>query len=143
MRHSSTRSFSVLVEPGPLPRLAGAVFLVHLLVAASPWIARVTPPLAAILSVVAVVGLALTLRVVPGAHCLLKGLAIDSRGCRGLLAGSRSWAAAEVGAGSRAYPLLVFIELRIEGRRLGWLLTPASLPAADFRRLKARIRLAC
>ena len=117
--------------------------LLHLAAAASPWIARVTPPLAAALTVLALAGLALTLLRLPGRHCALAALLIDARGCRVRLRGRREFLPAELGAGSRAYPWLLLADIRTGSRRLGWLLPRGSLPAGQFRRLKARIRLSC
>ena len=143
MRRSSMTSFAVAIEPGAQPRLAAAVFLVHLAAAASPWLARAPLLIAATLSIVAIAGLVATLGHVPGRHCALMALAFDRRGCRVRLAGRRAWVRATIGAGARAYGSLVFIEVVIAGRRLGWLLPRAALPSTDFRRLKARIRLSC
>lgn len=143
MRHSSMTSFALAVEPAAQPRLAAVLFLVHLAAAASPWLARVAPLVAATLSILAIAGLVSTLGRVPGRHCPLSGLAFDGRGCRVLLAGRRRWLRAKPGTGARAYASLVLVEVVIAGRRLGWLLPRSALPADDFRRLKARIRLSC
>jgi hypothetical protein len=56
---------------------------------------------------------------------------------------SRGWQAAALGPASRAFAQGVLLELRSGGRRLAWLLPRRALPAAEFRRLKARIRLTC
>jgi len=37
----------------------------------------------------------------------------------------------------------LLLELRADGRRAGWLLRRQALPPAEFRRVKARIRLTC
>jgi hypothetical protein len=50
---------------------------------------------------------------------------------------------AELGPRSRAYPAAVLLDLRAAGRRHAWLLTRAAVPTGPFRRLRARIRLAC
>jgi hypothetical protein len=136
-------SFAVAIEPAAEPRLAAAVLLVHLAAAASPWLARTAPPIAATLSILAIAGLVSTLGHVPGRHCMLLALAIDGRGCRVRLAGRRRWLRARIGTGARAYASLVFVEVVCAGRRLGWLLPRRALPPGDFRRLKARIRLTC
>lgn len=143
MRRSSMKSFGVTIEPARQPRLAAVVFLVHLAAAASPWLTRATPLLAAPLSILAIAGLVSTLGRVPGLHCPLSAVAFDGRGCRVRLRGQCRWLRAKVGPGARAYASLVLVEVVIAGRRLGWLLPRAALPPDDFRRLKARIRLSC
>jgi hypothetical protein len=136
-------SFAVAIEPRAAPRVAAVATLVHLAAAAAPWIARVPAAVAASLSLLAVAGLASTLARVPGRHAPLASLVIDGRGCRVRLAGSRAYRAAELAAGARAYPDLLFLDVRANGRRFGWLLPRGSVPPAAFRRLKARIRLSC
>jgi hypothetical protein len=136
-------SFSVALEPPPAPRLAAAALAVHLAVAASPWIARVHAPFAALLSVVALAGLAATLAALPGRHHRLAALTLYGRCCRVRAQGSPDWMPAELGPRSRAWPAAVLIDLRAAGRRHAWVLTRASAPAGTFRRLKARIRLTC
>jgi hypothetical protein len=136
-------SFAVSIKPGPQTRLAAVVLLIHIVAAAMPWIARVESAFAALLSVLAIGGLALTLARVPGRHCALAAVAVDGRGCRVRLAGRRVWQAAEVDTGARAYGSVVHLVLRVDGQRLGWLLTRRAVPDADFRRLRARIRLSC
>ncbi len=125
------------------PRLAAVALLVHLAAAAGPWVARVESGLAAALSVLALAGLASTLARVPGRHCRLAAFAVDGRGCRVRLAGVRGWRSADIGAGARAYAPVVNLAVLVEGRRLGWLLPRGAIPEADFRRLKARVRLTC
>ncbi len=136
-------SFAVAIEPDATPRLAAAALLAHLAAAASPWLARVTPPLATALTLLALTGLALTVSRLPGRHAALSALSIDARGCRVRLRGQRDFLAAELGPGSRAYPCVVLADIRAGGRRFGWLLPAGSLPPGQFRRLKARIRLSC
>ena len=140
---SSMTSFAVAIEPVAMPRLAAAALLLHLAAAASPWFARVTPLLAAAVTLIAMAGLALTLDRLPGPHCRLDSLSIDSRGCRVRLRGRGDFVSAEIGPGSRAYALLALIDVRVAGRRFGWLLPAGTLPPGQFRRLKARIRLSC
>ncbi len=137
------RSFAVRLEPVSSPRLAAAVLLFQLLCAVTAWLARVPAPLAAILSAVALAGLPHSLSRLPGRHCRLAAARHDGRRWRVRLAGCRHWVPAELENASRAYPALVHVAFRAGGRRLGWLLPPGSVPAAEFRRLKARIRLAC
>ncbi|MGH8197840.1 MAG: hypothetical protein ACRETI_06685 [Steroidobacteraceae bacterium] len=136
-------SFAAAIEPAAQPRLAAAVFFVHFLAASSPWLARSAPPLAVALSMLAIAGFVATLARVPGRHCRLAAIALDGRGCRARLAGEHAFQPAELSGGARAYAALVSLEIVVGGRRLGWLLPRAALPAADFRRLKARIRLSC
>ncbi len=136
-------SFAVAIEPDPPPRLAAVALFAHLGAAASPWLARVTPPLAMALTLLALSGLALTLGRLPGRHCALAALLIDARGCRVRLRGRQDFLAAELGQGSRAYPWLALVDIRAGGRRFGWLLPAGSLPPGQLRRLKARIRLTC
>ncbi len=137
------RSFAIRLEPGAGPRLAGAAVLLHVISALVPWTARVPLVPAALLSLLALAGLALTLSRIPGPHCRLAAACHDGSGWRVRLAGSRSWQPAELAAASRAYPALVVVAFRAGRRQFGWLLTPGSVPPADLRRLKARIRLAC
>jgi hypothetical protein len=136
-------SFAVRLEPVASPRMAAAVLLFHGLAAAAPWLARVPATLGAVASTVAAASLLLSLARLPGRHCALTGIRYDGRAWRLRLAGSRAWLPAELDAASRAYPRLAYIRLRSGRRRAGWLLADGSVPAADFRRLKALIRLAC
>jgi hypothetical protein len=136
-------SFSVALEPAPAPRLAAAALLLHLAVAASPWIARVPAPFAALASLVALAALADTLAALPGRHHRLAALVLDGHGCRVRAQGSSVWMPAELGPRSRAYRAAVLLDLRAAGRRHAWLLTRAAVPTGPFRRLRARIRLAC
>jgi hypothetical protein len=137
------RSFAVELEPSPTPRLAAVAALVHGLAALGPWIARVPPFLALPLSLISLAAIALTLTRLPGRHCSLARLRLDGRGCRARLRGSHAFVPAELGANSRAYPDLVVLDIRVGGRRLGWLLPRGSVPPAAFRRLKARVRHSC
>lgn len=143
MRHSSMTSFAVAIEPAREPRLAAVALFVHLAAAAAPWSTHVDPVFAAMLSFLAIAGLAMTLARMPGRHCPLTAFTVDGSGCRVQLAGRRGWRAAEFSAGARAYASLVNLEVTVDGRRLGWLLPRGAIPEADFRRLKARIRLSC
>lgn len=136
-------SFAVAIEPGGQPRLAASVLLVHLAAAAFPWLARAEPAFAATLSILAMAGLVATLSRLPGRHCPLAALAVDGRGCRVRLSGWRGWRRAELGPGARAYASILHLEVRVAGRRLGWLLPRGSIRDPEFRRLKARIRLSC
>lgn len=133
--------FAVTIEPAAGPRLAALLLLVHGFAAASPWIARCPTLIAAALSLLALAGLGFSLARVPGPHCALQGLAFDAGGCRvWLQRGGRSLPATLTG-GTRAYAACIVLDLVADGRRLGWLLPRGALPAAEFRRLKALIRL--
>lgn len=136
-------SFAVNLEPTAAPRLAAAVLLFHVLAAVAPWLARVPGVPGAVLSAVALAGLLQSLTRLPGRHCALAGVRHDGQGWQVRLTGCRVWLPAELCAASRAYPWLVYLRLRAGRRRPGWLLAPGSVPAAEFRRLRARIRLAC
>jgi hypothetical protein len=137
------KSFAVAIEPPAQPRLAALALAVHAVAAASPWLAHVAPPAAAALSLIALSGLVATLSRVPGRHCRLAAVAFDARGCRARIAGASAYGPACFGAGSRALPCLVSLELDVDGCRLGWLLPGWALAPGDFRRLRARIRMAC
>ena len=137
------KSFAVRLDPAADPRLAAAVLLLHLLSAAAPWLARVPALSGMVLSAIALAGLVLTLAELPGRHCRLAEACYDGRGWRIRLAGSRTWLPAELCRASRTYPMLVRIGFRASCGQVGWLLRPGSVPANDFRRLKAHIRLAC
>lgn len=134
-------SFPVEIEPSPQPRLAAGVLLLHLTAAAFPWLARCPPGLAAALSVFAIAGLAATLVRVPGPHCRLVRLSLRDDSWRVRLTGESHDTVALIGSGTRVYAGLIALDLRVEGRRLGWLLPRAALGRADFRRLKARLRM--
>ena len=136
-------SFAIRLEPVAAPRLAAGALVYHVLAALVPWYARVPAGLAAVLSLAAVAGLVLTLARLPGRHCRLAGVRHDGQGWRVQLAGSRDWLPAELCPASRAFPGLVYLRLRAGRLRPAWLLAPGAVPAEDFRRLKARIRLAC
>jgi hypothetical protein len=136
------RSFVVRLEPAACPRLAGAAVLLHAFSALMPWLARVPPVPAALLSVLALAGIVPTLSRLPGRHCRLAAARHDGSGWFVRLAGTRNWQPAELAGASRAYPALVVVAFRAGRRRFGWLLAPGSVPAPDMRRLKARIRLA-
>jgi hypothetical protein len=136
------KSFAVRLEPVAGPRLAAVVLLLHSLAAAAPWIARVPAPLAAALSVIALAGLAHSVSRLPGRHCRLAAARHGRRGWQVRVAGARGWKPAELHGSSRAYPQVVFVAFHADGCRLGWMLSPESLSADHFRRLKALVRLA-
>jgi hypothetical protein len=135
------KSFAFVIEPTPQPRLASGLLLLHAGVAAMPWFTRCPPSLALVLVVLAFLGFARNIGRVPGRHCRLQAVAVDSGGWRVRMAGETAWQAATLCRASRAQAGGVLLELRSGRLRLGWLLPRRSLPAADFRRLKARIHL--
>lgn len=137
------KSFAFVIEPAAQPRLASGLLLLHAAVAALPWFTRCPPPLALVLGGLALLGLARNLGRVPGRHCRLRAVAADSGGWRVCLAGETSWQAAILCPASRVQAGGVLLELQSGRRRLGWLLPRRALPAAVFRRLKARIHLTC
>jgi hypothetical protein len=137
------RSFDVAIEPAAAPRLAATAALVHAFAVAAPWLARVPTALAITLTALALAGFAATLARLPGRHASLAALSADGRQWRLRRWGARAWEPGTLGSGSRAYPALVYVEVRTSAGRLGWLLPRGSVPEADFRRLKARIRLSC
>lgn len=136
-------SFSLAIEPQAEPRLAAYLLLAHAGAAASPWIAHCPPWVAAGASGLALAGLWASLARLPGRHCKLQAVAWDAGGWRLRSVGSDKWLPATPTPASRAYSGAVFLELEAAGRKRGWLLSRRALPAGDFRRLKALIRLAC
>ncbi len=136
-------SFAVRLDPAPVPRLAAGVLLFHAFGALAPWLARVPATTGTALSLIALAGLVLSLGRLPGRHCALAEVRHDGRYWTVRLAGSRRWRPAELSGAARASPGLVFLRFQAGTRRVGWLLPAGSVPEADFRRLKARIRLAC
>jgi len=136
------KSFPVEVEPRPEPRLAAAALLLHVSAAALPWAARCPTWLAVPLSVFALAALALTLGRLPGRHCRLQGLAVGSDGWRVRHDGDANAWPARVGNGTRVYAGLIVLDLVAGRSRLGWLMTRRAMDSGQFRRLKARLRLA-
>lgn len=136
-------SFAVAIEPRAEPRLAALALLFHAAVATSPWIAHCGTSLALALSVLALVSLAATIARTPGPHCRLARFEVDADGCRARLRPGDAELPTTLGPGTRAYSGMVVLDVVVQSRRHGWLLPRSSLPADEFRRLKARIRLAC
>lgn len=136
-------SFAVTLEPEPQPRLAALALVVHLAAAASPWVAHVAPGPAALMSLVALLGLASTLAAVPGRHHRLAEFVLDVAGCRARMRDGGTWEPAKIGPRSRAMSGLVYLDIRAGGRRFAWLLPRDAVQAGAFRSLKARIRLTC
>ena len=136
-------SFAFVIEPGSQPRLAAGLLLLHAGMALYPWLARCPVPLAGALTTLAIAGFCLNLARVPGRHCRLQALAMEGSRCRVRLAGEADWQTAALGADTRAYRDCVLLDLRVAGRRAGWLLLRGAVPADSFRRLKARVRLSC
>ncbi|MDP9198824.1 MAG: hypothetical protein M3O07_06370 [Pseudomonadota bacterium] len=137
------RSFAFVIEPGSQPRLAAWLLLLHAALALFPWLARCPTLLAWALTAFAILGFCLNLTRVPGRHCRLQALAMADSRCRVRLVGEGIWQAAALGAGTRAYRDCVLLDLRLAGRRVGWLLPRGAVPPDSFRRLKARVRLSC
>jgi len=134
--------FPVEIEPRPEPRLAAAALLLHLSAAALPWATRCPGWLAVPLSVLALASLAATLARLPGPHCRLQGLAVSGDDWRVRHAGDTCARPAHVGPGTRVYAGLIVLDLVVGRSRLGWLLTRGAMDSGQFRRLKARLRLA-
>lgn len=135
-------SFLVELEPRPEPRLASAALLLHISAAALPWATRCPAWLAASLSLFACASLALTLGRLPGRHCRLQGLAVSGDDWRVRHDGDACARPARVGPGTRVYAGLIVLDLVVGRRRLGWLMTRRAMDSCQFRRLKARLRLA-
>ncbi len=136
-------SFAVECEPRSQPRLAAGALLVHLLAAAWPWFTRCPPWIAATLSLFAILGLAATLARLPGAHCRLQGLSFRDDGWHVRLWRESGDGPAVIGRGTRVQAGLIALDLLAGRQRLGWLLTRSAMDPDQFRRLKARLRLAC
>lgn len=137
------RSFAFVIEPGSQPRLAAWLLLLHAAMALLPWLARCPTTLAWALTALVALGFCLNLGQVPGRHCRLQALSMEESRCRVRLTGEVTWQTAALGAGTRAYRDCVLLDLRLSGRRVGWLLPRGAVPADSFRRLKARVRLSC
>lgn len=114
----------------------------HLLAAACPWFTRCPPGIAATLSLIAMLGLAATLARLPGRHCRLQGLSFRTDGWRFRQRESGE-GPASIGRGTRVHAGLIALELLAGRQRLGWLLPRRAMDPDQFRRLKARLRLAC
>ena len=135
-------SFPVECEPRPEPRLAAAALVLHASAAALPWATRCAPWLAVPLSVFALAAFAATLARLPGLHCRLQGLVVRGADWHVMHAGGACAWPARVGSGTRVYAGLIVLDLVAGHRRLGWLLTRGAMDPGQFRRLKARLRLA-
>ena len=120
-----------------------AALLLHAAAAAMPWLTRCPPMIAAVLSLLALAALPATLRRLPGRQCRLQGLAYRDAAWRIRLAADASERPAQVGAATRVHAGLIALDLECGRGRLGWLLTRRNLDPGQFRRLKARLRLAC
>jgi len=136
-------SFAVECEPRSQPRLAAGALLLHLTAASWPWLAHCPPWIATALSLLAIFGLAATLARLPGAHCRLQRLSFQGGGWRVRLSRESCDGPASIGPGTRVYAGLIVVELIAGRERLGWILTRPATDPGRFRRLKARLRLAC
>ena len=139
----SMTSFPVDCEPRPQPRLAAAALLLQGLAASLPWATRCPSWLAASLSLLAIAALAATIGRLPGRHCRLQHLSYRGDAWRVKLSGDAFEGMAQVGSGTRVYADLIALDLATGQGRRGWLMTREAVESAQFRRLKARLRLAC
>ncbi len=137
------KSFQVDAKPRPAPRLAAAALLFHGMVAGLPWLCRLPPLTAAGLSLLALAGLFMTLAWVPGEHCRLRAARCQDGAWSIRLRGESGWTLAQPGSARRVLPGLVVVSFPGGRHRLGWILSRQELPASEFRRLKARLRLSC
>ena len=135
-------SFPVDCEPRPEPRLVAAALMLHVSAAVLPWATRCTTWLAVSLSLFALASFAATLARLPGRHCRLQGLAIRGADWRARQVGNGGEGPGRVGPGTRVYAGVVVLDLVVGRSRLGWLLTRRAMDSCQFRRLKARLRLA-
>jgi len=117
--------------------MAVALVALHVVTAALPWACRVDAPAAIPLCIAALAMLPLSWRGLPG-RGRVRGLAMEpgSVACRD----ASGWWPATLGAGSRAWPGLVYLRLATAAGPMEVLLTRASLGATDFRRLKVLLR---
>jgi len=136
-------SFPVASEPRPEPRLAAGALLLHLLAAAWPWATRCPAGIAIPLSLFAILGFAATLARLPGPQCRLKAITFRGDGWRVRLDSESCDESARIGPGTRVHAGLIALDLIVGRQRLGWLVTGAAMDSTQFRRLKARLRLAC
>ncbi len=95
------------------------------------------------LSLLAIAALAATIGRLPGRHCRLQCLSYRGDAWRVRLAGEACERPARVGSGTRVYADLIALDLATGQGRRGWLLTREAVESGQFRRLKARLRLAC
>lgn len=135
-------SFPVELEPRASPRLAAMLSLLHLAATALPWMTHCSRLLAVFLSGVALAGLAVSLAGIPGPHHRLRRAGCRDGRWRVGLAGLDRPHEARIGPATRVHAGWVFLDLRSDVGRSGWLLQRAAVPPAEFRRLKARLRLA-
>ena len=136
------KSFPFECEPRPEPRLAAVILLLHASAAVLPWATRCPGWLAAPLSVLAAAALASTLGWLPGRHCRLQGVVVRGSEWQARQAGDVCELPALVGPGTRVFAGMVVLDLSVGRRHLGWLLTRRAMEPCQFRRLKARLRLA-
>jgi len=117
--------------------------LLHLLAGAWPWATRCPAWIAAGLSLAAMLGFVATLARLPGPHCRLQGLAFRGGNWRARCADGSCEGPARIGPATRVLADLIALELIVGRERVGWLLTSSAMDSGQFRRLKARLRLAC
>ncbi|TAK52919.1 MAG: hypothetical protein EPO25_12280 [Gammaproteobacteria bacterium] len=135
-------SFPVELEPPASPRLAAMLSLLHLAAAALPWMTHCARLLAVSLSGMALAGLAASLAGIPGPHRWLRRAGCRDGRWQVWLAGLDRPHEARIGPATRVHAGWVFLDLRTDAGRLGWLLQRAAVEPDEFRRLKARLRLA-
>lgn len=138
----SMNSFPVELEPEASPRLAAMLLLLHLAAAALPWMTHCTRLLALSLSGMVLAGLVVSLAGLPGPHRRLQRAGCRDGRWQVRLQGLDRPYRARVGPATRVHAGWVFLDLRTEVGRLGWLLQRAAVQPDEFRRLKARLRLA-
>jgi len=123
--------------------MAAAVLLLHIAAATLPWLTRCTWALALLLSVLALAGLPASLAAVPGPHGRLRRVRCIGGHWQLWLRGSQTPVEAHPGPGSRVFADWVLLDLSGTAGRHRWLLRRDMVAPAAFRRLKARLRLAC
>ena len=119
------------------------LLFLHLAAAVLPWLTRCTPLLALLLSGLALTGLPVSLAAVPGPHHRLRRADCRDGHWQAWLGSSDRPREAEPGPATRVHAGWVFLDLQTDAGRIGWVLQRAAVAPAAFRRLKARLRLAC
>ena len=132
-------SWDVDLVPVPCPGLATWIGVIHVAVAAAPWLAGCAPWTAAALS--ALTGLAgwSALPAVPGSRRGIRRLRSDDSGWSATLADGIE-RPAELLPGSRVLPTFVFCQVRVAGQKLDWWLPGYAVPATRFRHFKVALR---
>jgi len=139
----SMTSYPVEIEPRPVRHLAAVAMLLHVAAALLPWATRCPAWLAALLSLIAIAALAATIGSLPGRRGRLRSLAWRGDAWFVRLAGEACERPAVPGPATRVHADLITLDVATAQGRLGWLLTRRAVDPDQFRRLKARLRLAC